>query len=50
MRAMMQLFLTDSDFYLDIEVEDVAQDEEQSYYYSVSHKDKQSKTLLFLFF
>ena len=48
MRAMMQLFLTDSDFYLDIEVEDVAQDEE--YYYSVSHKDKQSKTLLFLFF
>ena len=26
----MQLFLTDSDFYLDIEVEDVGEDEERS--------------------
>jgi hypothetical protein len=30
--AMMRLFYTDSDFYLDIEVEDVAEDVERSHY------------------
>ena len=30
--AMMQFFSTDSDFYLDIEVEDVVEDVKRSYY------------------
>ena len=30
--AMMRLFLSDSDFYLDIEVEDVVEDVKRSYY------------------